>query len=57
MSEPRSTDDLRQEGIARRLDEIIRLLRRVDCRLSGERIPDNIKDLVFDEAGPNGRLI
>lgn len=45
------------EGVARRLDEVIKLLRRIDCRLAGNTVPDDLKDLVFDEAAPNGRVI
>lgn len=44
------------EGISRRLDEVIKLLRRIDCRLASKPIPDDLKDIVFDGASPNGRL-
>lgn len=45
------------EGVSRRLDEMIKLLRRIDLRLTGSRVPDDLKDLVFDETSPNGRVI
>ena len=45
------------EGLSLRLDEVIKLLRRIDCRLASKPIPDELKDLVFDETSPNGRFI
>lgn len=45
------------ECLVLRLDEVIKLLRRIEYRLASEPIPDELKDLVFDDASPNGRLI
>jgi hypothetical protein len=49
--------EIRLEGVERRLDETARLLRRLECRIMNKPIPDALKDLVFDEVSPNGRLI
>lgn len=49
--------EMRLEGTERRLDEAARLLRRIECRLAGKPIPNELKELVFDEIAPNGRLI
>lgn len=54
LSQP---EDFKQERMVRRLDEIIKILRRLDRRLASEPITEDLKDLVFDEAAPNGRLI
>lgn len=48
--------DILLDGIVRRLDEVIRLLRRIDARAAGEPITDDLKAVVFDETSPNGRL-
>ena len=48
--------DLHHDGFTRRLDEIIRLLRRIECHLASKPIPDELKELTFDEVAPNGRL-
>ncbi len=53
---PRREDDLWREGLTRRLDEIIRLLRRIECRLAEEPAADDLKTVIFDEDAPNGRL-
>ncbi len=51
------TDPLLMEGLFRRLDEAIRLLRRIDLRQEGRPIPDDLKDVVFDDLSPNGGVI
>lgn len=48
---------LQLDGIYYQISALLDVARRIECVLRNQPIPDEIKDFIFDDLCPNGRVV